>query len=104
MANGGQGYNGYNPTQNQSEYGAPVGLRNTRYGQTWAAFRKSFALGSQTYLPGPYHYEDQVGLTKGAPYWPAAVYQFRGTFNGNVPLYVAPRLQLPAPWNRKAPA
>ncbi len=82
MANGGQGYNGYNPTQNQSEQGSPVGLRNTRYGQIWAGFRKSFALGSQTYLPGPYHYEDQVGAVKGAPYWPAAVYQFRGTFLG----------------------
>lgn len=91
---------GYNPTQNQSEAGVPLDSRAgfVYRGAGWALTR-----GFQTYLPGPYHFEDQIGEVRSKPYMPAPVVQFNAGFDGDVPLREAPTYRSLSPWRRKAP-
>lgn len=91
---------GFNPTQNQSEGSAPV---RSQCGGVYRAAGVALSRGFQTYLPGPFHFEDETGETAGAPYIPAPVVQFIPSFRGEVSLREAPILKLPEPWRRKAP-
>jgi len=91
---------GYNPTQNQSEGDAPISSRAL---PIYRASGVALARGFQTYLPGPFHYEDQTGQIGGAPYYPAPVVAFNSNFDGDVPMREASTYPVPAPWRRKAP-
>jgi len=101
--------NGFDPQQNQSEFYAPI---SSRCGDTFARSGIRLALGSQTYPPGPFHFEDasgRVGVGMGSGrvgvgmgYSPAPVYQLTLGFGGDVPLGVAPKFTQPSPWRRGA--
>ena len=93
-------YTGYNPTENQSEAGTPNESPGARI---YRGAGVKLARGKPTFLPGPYHFEDQVGIVLGQPYMPAPVVQFSPSFDGDVPLREAPVFTMPAPWRRKAP-
>jgi hypothetical protein len=87
---------GYDPTRNQSEFGAP---QRSDFGN--ALERGAFLLyGNQTLLPGPYHFEDQVGTVQVSTYSIIPVIQDKNDFGGEVPLSVAPKYTRPAPWRR----
>jgi hypothetical protein len=91
---------GFNPSQNQAEAGTP---RWTLLGTLYKGSGVRLARGAQTYLIGPYHYEDQYGEVRGRPYYPPPVVQFNVAFGGDVPLNQASTYDVPSPWRRKAP-
>ncbi len=91
--------NGFVPNSNQSEYFAPI---TSVYGDKF--FRNGVRLcrGFQTYLPGPFHFEDAWGQVGTAGYMPAPVYQIGLGFRGDVPVKEAPKFTQPSPWRRGA--
>lgn len=91
--------NGYNPTRNQSEYGSPI---NSHCGNIFRASGVALSRGFQTYLPGPFHFEDAWGQVGNAGYMPAPIFHLGLGFRGDVPLREAPKFTLPSPWRRGA--
>lgn len=91
--------NGYLPTYNQSEFFAPITSEESD-----VYYRSGIALsrGFQTYLPGPFHFEDAWGRCGTAGYMPAPIYGITLGFRGDVPLKEAPKYTLPSPWRRGA--
>lgn len=87
-------YRGYDPTRNQSEFGAP---QTSRYG---SSFEHTRLIGHPTYLPGPYHYRNMAGDVLQPFYTVVPVVWDNMGFGGQVPLSQSPRYQRPAPWNR----
>lgn len=88
--------NGYQPTLNQSEFGVP---QISPYGSVIRSVA-SLLIGHQTYLPGPFHFADQVGVVQMGTYSTAPVVQKNYGFGGSVPLKMSPVYQRPAPWRR----
>lgn len=91
--------NGYNPTYNQSEYLAPI---NSECGNVFRAGGVPLSRGFQTYLPGPFHFEDAFGQVGVAGYMPAPVYNISLGFRGDVPVRESPKYAQPLPWRRGA--
>jgi hypothetical protein len=91
--------NGYSPNQNQSEFYAPI---TSVYGDKFMANGMRLSRGFQTYLPGPYHFEDAYGQIGTAGYMPAPIYQINVGFDGDVPIKEAPKFTQPLPWQRGA--
>lgn len=91
--------NGYDPQNNQSEYFAPI---NSHCGNVFRAGGVALSRGFQTYLPGPFHFEDAFGQVGVAGYMPAPVYNISLGFRGDVPVSQSPKFTLPAPWKRGA--
>ncbi len=91
--------NGYNPTYNQSEYFAPI---NSDCGNHVRRFGVALSRGFQTYLPGPFHFEDAYGQVGVAGYMPAPVYQIGLGFRGDVPVRESPKFTQALPWRRCA--
>jgi len=91
--------NGYSPNQNQSEFYAPI---TSVYGDRFMANGVRLSRGFQTYLPGPFHFEDAWGQVGTAGYMPAPIYNINLGFRGDVPVKEAPKFTQPAPWRRGA--
>lgn len=91
--------NGYSPNNNQSEYFCPI---TSSYGDVFKSGAVALARGFQTYLPGPFHFEDAFGQVGFAGYMPAPVYQLSLGFRGDVPLNQAPKFTPPSAWRRGA--
>lgn len=91
--------NGYNPTYNQSEYFSPI---NSGCGDVYRATGVPLSRGFQTYLPGPFHFEDAYGQVGVAGYMPAPVYNISLGFKGDVPVKYAPKYVQNLPWRRGA--
>lgn len=91
--------NGYIPTQNQSEYWSPI---TSVYGDRFMANGVRLGRGFQTYLPGPFHFEDCFGQVGTAGYMPAPVYNISLGFRGDVPIKESPKFTQPSPWRRGA--
>jgi hypothetical protein len=85
---------GFDPTLNQSEYGAP------QTSEQGYALRNSGGplLGDQTFLPGPFHYLNQVGSVRQPHYTFVSVFHDTEAFGGQVPLSESPTYVRPAPW------
>jgi hypothetical protein len=91
--------NGYNPTYNQSEFFSPI---NSECGDEYRGNGVALSRGFQTYLPGPFHFEDAYGQVGVAGYMPAPVVQISLAFRGDVPLKEAPKFSQGKPWQRGA--
>lgn len=91
--------NGYDPTYNQSEFFAPI---TSKCGDVYQRRGVALSRGFQTYLPGPYHFEDAFGQVGTAGYMPAPIYNIELTFKGDVSLKEAPKFTQPSPWRRGA--
>jgi hypothetical protein len=91
--------NGYSPGNNQSEYFAPI---NSTCGDVYRKSGVALSRGFQTFLPGPFHFEDAFGQVGVAGYMPAPVYAISLGFKGDVPIRTAPKFTQPAPWLRGA--
>jgi hypothetical protein len=91
--------NGFSPNQNQSEFFAPI---TSECGDTYARNGVRLSRGFQTYLPGPFHFEDAWGQVGYAGYMPAPVYGISLGFRGDVSLKQAPKFTQPNPWQRGA--
>lgn len=91
--------NGYSPNNNQSEYLCPI---TSGYGDVFRRGSVALARGSQTYLPGPFHFEDAWGQVGFSGYMPAPVYNISLGFKGDVPLRESPKFTQPSPWRRGA--
>lgn len=91
--------NGYNPSLNQSEMLCPI---TSEYGRMIGRMGVALSRGFQTYLPGPFHFEDAWGSCGTAGYMPAPVYSISLGFKGDVPLREAPKFTMPSPWRRGA--
>jgi hypothetical protein len=91
--------NGYNPTYNQSEFFAPI---NSVTGDVYRASGVALSRGFQTFLPGPFHFEDAFGQVGVAGYMPAPVFMIPLGFRGDVPIKEAPKFTQPSPWRRGA--
>jgi hypothetical protein len=91
--------NGYRPNNNQSEYFAPI---NSIDGNILRVTGVALARGFQTYLPGPFHFEDAWGQVGVAGYMPSPVYNINLGFRGDVPVTQSPKISQPMPWRRGA--
>jgi len=91
--------NGYNPSTNQSEYFAPI---TSKCGDVYKRHGVILSRGMQTYLPGPFHFEDAFGQIGTAGYMPAPVYDISLGFRGDVSLKESPKFQQVSPWRRGA--
>jgi hypothetical protein len=91
--------NGYSPSQNQSEFYAPI---TSDYGDEFMRNGVRLSRGFQTYLPGPFHFEDAYGQIGTAGYMPAPIYDISLGFTGDVPIKEAPKFTQPLPWRRGA--
>lgn len=91
--------NGYMPTQNQSEYYSPI---TSACGDVYKRMGVALSRGFQTYLPGPFHFEDAWGACGTAGYMPAPIYGISLGFKGDVPMREAPKFTMPSPWRRGA--
>ena|ERR1700690_767184 len=91
--------NGYTPGNNQSEFFCPI---NSVTGDVYRAKGVALSRGFQTYLPGPFHFEDAWGQVGFSGYMPAPVYGISLGFRGDVPIKTAPKFSQPAPWLRGA--
>ena len=91
--------NGYQPNNNQSEYFAPI---NSDTGDVYRNGGVSLSRGYQTYLPGPFHFEDAWGQVGVAGYMPAPIYNINLGFRGDVPVKESPKFTQPMPWRRGA--
>lgn len=88
--------NGFNPTLNQSEHGIP---QISRFGSQLR--RVAYLLvGHQTFLPGPFHFADQVGVVQMGTYSTAPTIDVNHGFRGSVPLSKSPVYKRPEPWRR----
>jgi|ERR1035437_416676 hypothetical protein len=91
--------NGYTPNQNQSEYFSPI---NSECGDVYQRSGVALSRGFQTYLPGPFHFEDAWGQIGTAGYMPAPLYSISLGFKGDVSMTQAPKYTQPNPWRRGA--
>lgn len=91
--------NGYIPTNNQSEYFAPI---NSDYGNIFQRSGVALSRGFQSYKPGPFHFEDAWGQMGTAGYMPAPIFQIPLGFRGDVPMRESPKFTQPSPWKRGA--
>jgi hypothetical protein len=91
--------NGYDPTANQSEFFSPI---TSDYGDVYKKHGVALSRGAQTYLPGPFHFEDAFGQIGTAGYMPAPLYDISLGFRGDVSLKEAPKFTQVSPWRRGA--